>query len=85
MSIHRVRGAVQDSSGRDIDQNRWVLLACSVDTPDVAGAPLPHVPVSELGGSGLRFELRVWIASRNAYSVTRTIGAKSVAGTMVVE
>lgn len=58
----RVRVGVDCAYGSDIDKIREVLLACPVDVPDVATEPSPEVRFREFGGSGLRFELRVWIA-----------------------
>lgn len=58
----RVRVGVDCAYGSDIDKVREVLLACPAGAPDVASEPAPEVRFLEFGGSGLRFELRVWIA-----------------------
>lgn len=58
----RVRVGVDCAYGSDIDKVREVLLACPAGAPDVSPEPAPEVRFCEFGGSGLRFELRVWIA-----------------------
>jgi len=57
----RTRVAVECAYGSDIDQVRAVLLACAQGVRHVVEAPGPEVRFIELGASGLRFELRVWI------------------------
>jgi MscS family membrane protein len=57
----RVRVAVDAAYGSDIDVVREVLLRCPDNAAHVATDPSPEVRFLEFGGSGLRFELRIWI------------------------
>jgi len=58
----RVRVSVEAAYGSDIDKVREVLLTCPAGIPQIADQPAPEVRFCEFGGSGLRHELRVWIA-----------------------
>jgi MscS family membrane protein len=57
----RIRVGVDCAYGSDIDKVREVLLGCPEGSPDVSPEPAPQVRIREFGGSGVRFELRVWI------------------------
>jgi len=57
----RVGVPVDVAYGSDIDRVREVLLACPVGVEAVAPDPAPQVRFREFGGSGLRFELLVWL------------------------
>ncbi|MEZ4363052.1 MAG: mechanosensitive ion channel family protein [Kofleriaceae bacterium] len=58
----RVRVGVDCAYGSDIDKIRAVLLACPKAAEHISPDPTPEVRFVEFGGSGLRFELRVWIS-----------------------
>jgi MscS family membrane protein len=57
----RVGISVDAAYGSDIDQVRTVLLACPAGIAAVAATPRPMVLFREMGASGLRFDLLVWI------------------------
>lgn len=57
----RITVAVDAAYGSDIDRVREVLLACADGVTHVAPDPVPEVRLSELGASGLRFQLLVWL------------------------
>ncbi|MCB9558923.1 MAG: mechanosensitive ion channel [Kofleriaceae bacterium] len=57
----RVRVAVDAAYGSDIDLVRKVMLGCVDGVGHVTAEPKPQVRFREFGGSGLRFELLVWI------------------------
>jgi len=52
---------VDAAYGSDIDRVREVLLACADGVSHVAHDPVPEVRLWELGASGLRFQLLVWL------------------------
>ena len=56
-----MRIAVDAAYGSDIDLVREVLLRCPVGASHVAAERSAEVRFLEFGGSGLRFELRIWI------------------------
>jgi len=58
----RIRINVEAAYGSDIDKVREVLLGCPAGIAQIADQPPPEVRFCEFGGSGLRHELRVWIA-----------------------
>jgi small-conductance mechanosensitive channel len=58
----RIHVGVESAYGSDIDRVREVLLACAHGAPHVSPTPPPQVRFLEFGSSGLRFDLRVWIA-----------------------
>lgn len=57
----RVRVAVEAAYGSDIDLVQKVLLTCPEGVADICPDPAPQVRFREFGGSGLCFELMVWI------------------------
>ena len=57
----RVGVAVDAAYGSDIDRVREVLLACPEGIDHVASHPGPQVRFREFGGSGLSFEILVWL------------------------
>jgi len=57
----RVGVAVDAAYGSDIDQVREVLLRCPDGIAHVASHPGPQVRFREFGGSGLSFEILVWL------------------------
>ncbi len=57
----RVRVPVDVAYGSDIDRARQVLIECGVKEPMAAGSPAPTVRFRKFGGSGLAFELMVWL------------------------
>lgn len=59
----RVHVGVDCAYGSDIDRVREVLFACPPGIPGVELDPAPEVHFLDFGASGLRFELRVWIAN----------------------
>jgi len=60
-AAHRVGVPVEVAYGSDIDDVRAILLRCPVGVADIVPAPEPTVRLRELGQSGLKFELLVWI------------------------
>ena len=60
-AAHRVGVPVEVAYGSDIDKVRDVLLACPTGLADIVATPTPTVRLRELGSSGLKFELLVWI------------------------
>ena len=57
----RIRVAVEAAYGSDVDLVREVLLSCPEGVDDVCETPEPQVRFRKFGGSGLLFELMVWI------------------------
>jgi len=57
----RIRVGVSAAYGSDIDRVRQVLLGCAAGVPHIATDPGPDVWFTELGGSGLAFQLLVWL------------------------
>jgi len=57
----RVRVEISVAYGSDIDLVRRVLEACGRDEPLSAEHPAPTVRFRRFGGSGLEFELLVWL------------------------
>jgi MscS family membrane protein len=57
----RITVEVDAAYGSDIDRVRQVLLTCADGVAHVAHDPLPEVRLWELGASGLRFQLLVWL------------------------
>ncbi|MEM7160024.1 MAG: mechanosensitive ion channel family protein [Myxococcota bacterium] len=62
----RVRVPVDVAYGSDIDEVRRVLLACAKDHDMVAESPAPAVRFRRFGGSGLAFELLVYLDDPSA-------------------
>lgn len=58
----RVAVSVDAAYGSDVDRVREVLLTCPEGVPDVCDTPAPQVRFRAFGGSGLNFELLVWLA-----------------------
>ena len=57
----RVRVSIEAAYGSDVDQVCEVLLSCVEGVEKVTATPEPRVRLREFAGSGLRFELLVWI------------------------
>jgi len=57
----RVRVSVDVAYGSDVDKVRNVLLECAKDHGLVVSSPQPTVRLRRFGGSGLAFELLVWL------------------------
>ncbi len=57
----RIRAQVSVAYGSDIDQVFEVLATCASDIEGVSNHPTPIVRFTTFGGSGLDFELLVWI------------------------
>lgn len=60
-SKQRVRVAVDVAYGSDVDQVREVLLQCAADEELAEATPKPTIRFRNFGGSGLAFELLVWL------------------------
>jgi small-conductance mechanosensitive channel len=58
----RIRARVSAAYGSDVDQVFAVLGSCADGVDGVSPDPTPRVRFREFGGSGLEFELLVWIA-----------------------
>ncbi|MCH9679919.1 MAG: mechanosensitive ion channel, partial [Deltaproteobacteria bacterium] len=57
----RVRVSVDVAYGSDVDVVRGVLIECAGADSRVASEPTPTVRFRRFGGSGLGFELLVWL------------------------
>jgi MscS family membrane protein len=57
----RVRVKVFAAYGSDVDRVRATLAPCADGVKNVCETPAPEVRFRELGESGLRFELLVWV------------------------
>jgi small-conductance mechanosensitive channel len=57
----RIAVTVDVAYGSDIDLVREVLLTCPTGVAGIAEHPVPQVRFREFGGSGLAFELLVWL------------------------
>jgi small-conductance mechanosensitive channel len=57
----RIRATVFVAYGSNIEQVREVLLKCADGVAGICPTPVPEVRLRELGDSGLRFQLLVWI------------------------
>lgn len=57
----RVRIKVFAAYGCDVAQVKRVLIGCAEGVPHCCTTPAPEVRLRELGDSGLRFELLVWV------------------------
>lgn len=58
---HRLRIPVDVAYGSDIDKVREVMLSCPLGYALLAPEPPPQVRFRAFGGSGMRFELLVWL------------------------
>lgn len=57
----RIKVQVEVAYGSDIDLVRTVLLKCPAGVAHVAADPAPQVRFTAFGGSGLQFQLLVWL------------------------
>lgn len=68
----RIRIEVSAAYGSDIDLVASTLLECKNEVPNVAAQPAPKVHFRRFGGSGLEFELLVWVDDPFEQEVTRS-------------
>ncbi|MCX4240812.1 mechanosensitive ion channel family protein [Paraliomyxa miuraensis] len=73
----RVEIAVDVAYGSDVDRVRKVLLECAAAEPLAENTPSPQVRFRRFGGSGLEFQLFVWL--EDAYSRALLIDRLNVA------